>query len=51
MCHMRWIVKAAFYIIVLGEVLCWVIVGSPTGLGLYLSVFQAVEMLVIALSF
>ena len=42
--------QAAFYIIVLGEFLYGVIVGSPAGVGLHLSLFRAVETLVIAFS-
>lgn len=40
--------QAAFYIIVLGEFLYGVIVGSPAGVGLHLSLLRAVETLVVA---
>lgn len=42
--------QAAFYIIVLGEFLYGVIVGSPAGVGLKLNLFRAVETLVVAFS-
>ncbi|KAF2092439.1 hypothetical protein NA57DRAFT_50195 [Rhizodiscina lignyota] len=43
--------QAAFYIIVLGEFVYGIVVGSPAGIGLTLNYFRAVEVLVIAFSF
>ena len=40
--------QAAFYIIVLGEFLYGIIVGSPAGIGLHLNLFRAIETLVVA---
>lgn len=42
--------QAAFYIIVLGEFVYGIVVGSPAGIGLTLNYFRAVEVLVIAFS-